>query len=78
MESFQGQWAADEKQRSPTAKADKGFLMAKGKVNLEVTLDREVNYHGQELPVHIFISNTSKKSVKCIKVSTTTIVEEHF
>jgi len=64
------QWAPmDEKQRSPTAKADKGFLCAKGKVNLEVSLDKEIHYHGEEIPVHININNTSKKSVKCIRVS---------
>ena len=45
--------------------------MSRGKVNLEVTLDREVNYHGQDLPVHILINNTSKKAVKCIRVRMT-------
>jgi hypothetical protein len=37
----------DDKQRSPTSSAEKGFLMAKGKLVLECTLDKEINYHGQ-------------------------------
>ena len=66
---FQVQWApTDEKLRSPTATADKGFLCTKGTVILECTLDREIFYHGEEIPVHVSISNNTKKSVKSVKV----------
>ena len=44
--------------------------MAKGKVVLECTLDKEINYHGQEIPIHVCIHNNSNKSVKAIRVST--------
>ena len=68
---FQAQWApVDEKQRSPTSSAEKGFLMSKGKIVLECTLDKEINYHGQEIPIHVSINNNSTKSVKAIRVST--------
>ena len=32
-------------------------------------MDREVSYHGQELPIHVSINNNSKKSVKLIRVA---------
>lgn len=68
--TLQVQWAgSDEKVRSPTATADKGFLCSKGKIALECTLDKEVYYHGQEIPVHVSINNNSKKSVKSVRVS---------
>jgi len=59
----------DEKQRSPTAKADKGFFASKGKVLLECTLDKETFFHGQELPVKINVNNNSNKSVKSIRMA---------
>ena len=55
------------KQRSPTATAEKGFMFGSGKINLEVNLDREVWYHGEEIPVHISINNQSKKAIKNIR-----------
>ena len=60
---------SDEKQRSPTAKAEKGFLCSSGKLGLECTMDREISYHGQELPINVCINNNSKKSVKLIRVA---------
>lgn len=61
--------SVEEKQRSPTAKAEKGFLCAKGKLALECTLDKEIFYHGQEIPIHVSINNNSNKSVKAIRVA---------
>jgi len=55
--------------RCPTAKADKGFLCAKGKLGLECTLDKEVFYHGQEIPIHVSVNNNANKSVKAIRVA---------
>ncbi|TRY76389.1 hypothetical protein TCAL_02711 [Tigriopus californicus] len=64
------QWSPiNDKQRSPTATADKGFLCSKGKIVLECTLDREIFYHGEEIPVHVSVHNNSKKSVKTIRCS---------
>lgn len=69
MSIRKAQWApVDEKQRSPTSSAEKGFLMSKGKVVLECTLDKDINYHGQEIPIHVSIHNNSNKSVKSIRV----------
>ena len=57
------------KQRSPTSTAEKGFMFGSGKLVVEASLDREVFYHGEDLPIHISINNNSKKCVKNIRVS---------
>ena len=68
--TFQSQYSSpDEKPRSPTAKADKGFFASKGKVLLECTLDKETYFHGQELPVKVNVNNNSNKSVKSIRMA---------
>ena len=68
MNYVKAQYASlDMKQRSPTATAEKGFMFGSGKINLEVNLDREVWYHGEEIPVHISINNQSKKAIKNIR-----------
>merc|ERR1719483_151335 len=60
---------AELKQRSPTSTAEKGFMFGSGKLVLEASLDREVYYHGEDLPIHVSINNQSKKSVKNIRVN---------
>ena len=60
---------AKAKLRSPTATAEKGFLTSKGKVQIEVSLDKEINMHGEEVPVSIVVNNSSSKTVTCIRVS---------
>jgi len=57
----------DMKQRSPTSTAEKGFVFGSGKVVLESNLDKEVFYHGEDIPLHISINNASKKQVKSIQ-----------
>ena len=67
---LQAQYASlDMKQRSPTSTAEKGFMFGSGKLVVEASLDREVFYHGEDLPIHISINNNSKKCVKNIRVS---------
>eukprot|EP00088_Acartia_fossae_P007548 TRINITY_DN13551_c0_g1_i2.p1 TRINITY_DN13551_c0_g1~~TRINITY_DN13551_c0_g1_i2.p1 ORF type:complete len:400 (-),score=83.22 TRINITY_DN13551_c0_g1_i2:621-1820(-) len=56
----------DVKQRSPTSTAEKGFVFGSGKVILEASLDKEVFYHGEDVPLHISINNQSKKQAKSI------------
>ena len=47
----------------------KGFFGSKGKLSLECTLDKEIFYHGQEMPINIAINNNSNKTVKAIRVA---------
>lgn len=45
----------------------KGFTFSNGKINLEVTLDREIYYHGEKIAANVIISNNSRKSVRNIR-----------
>ncbi|XP_050431872.1 arrestin homolog [Adelges cooleyi] len=55
-------------QRLPSSLISKGFTFSNGKISLEVTLDREIYYHGEKVIATVVISNSSRKSVKNIKV----------
>lgn len=55
--------------RLPSSLVSKGFTFSQGKLNLEVTLDREIYYHGEKVAGTVTVSNNSRKSVKNIKVS---------
>ncbi|KAL1139093.1 hypothetical protein AAG570_009154 [Ranatra chinensis] len=55
--------------RQPSSLVSKGFTFSQGKINLEVTLDREIYYHGEKISASVTISNNSRKSVRNIKVS---------
>lgn len=54
-------------QRLPSSLVSKGFTFSNGKISLEVTLDREIYYHGEKVAATVQVSNNSKKSVKSIK-----------
>jgi len=54
-------------QRLPSSLVSKGFTFSNGKISLEVTLDREIYYHGEKTAATVQVSNNSKKSVKSIK-----------
>jgi arrestin-2 len=54
--------------RQPSSLVSKGFTFSQGKLNLEVTLDKEIYYHGEKIAANVIISNNSRKSVKNIKV----------
>jgi arrestin-2 len=54
--------------RQPSSLVSKGFTFSQGKINMEVTLDKEIYYHGEKIGVNLSISNNSRKSVKNIKV----------
>ncbi|XP_071455690.1 arrestin homolog [Hetaerina americana] len=54
--------------RLPSSLVSKGFTFSQGKLNLEVTLDREIYYHGEKICANIIVTNNSRKSVKNIKV----------
>lgn len=45
----------------------KGFTFSNGKINLEVTLDREIYYHGEKIAANIIVSNNSRKAVRNIR-----------
>merc|ERR1711915_252405 len=50
--------------RQPSTLVSKGFTLSSGKLNLEVTLDKEVYYHGEQIGANINVNNNSKKTGK--------------
>jgi arrestin-2 len=55
-------------QKQPSTLVSKGFTFSPGKINLEVTLDRDIYYHGEDMAAQVQVNNTSKKSVRSLKV----------
>ncbi|XP_069996401.1 arrestin homolog [Penaeus vannamei] len=69
--------------RQPSTLVSKGFALSSGKVNMEVTLDKELYYHGDQVTATLNINNGSKKTVKSIKCSIiqhveVTMTNSHF
>ncbi|CAO1308657.1 unnamed protein product [Diamesa hyperborea] len=58
---------ASRGRRLPSSLVSKGFTFSQGKINLEVTLDREIYYHGEKIAANIVVTNNSRKTVKSIK-----------
>lgn len=61
--------------RQPSTLVSKGFALSSGKLNMEVTLDKELYYHGEQVKANLSINNASKKTVKCMKVAVIQHVE---
>ncbi|KAL3288629.1 hypothetical protein HHI36_003063 [Cryptolaemus montrouzieri] len=57
-----------EGNRLPSSLVSKGFTFSSGKINLEVTLDKDLYYHGEKIGANVMISNNSRKQVRNIKV----------
>lgn len=53
----------------PSIEVSKEFMMSPSKLHLEVSLDKELYYHGEMISVNVHIQNNSNKPVKKIKVS---------
>ena len=55
--------------RQPSTLVSKGFVLSPGRMQLDVTLDKEYYYHGDKIAVHMVATNHSKKTIRNIKVS---------
>ena len=53
----------------PSIEVSKEFMMSPSKLRLEVSLDKELYYHGETISVNVHIQNNSNKPVKKIKVA---------
>ena len=63
--SFQSQYiVSDGALTRPTAKVEKDFLFSSGKLSLECNLEKDVFYHGQEIPINLFINNNGNNQGK--------------
>lgn len=58
---------ASRGRRLPSSLVSKGFTFSNGKITLEVTLDKEIYYHGEKLAANVIVSNNSRKSVRNIR-----------
>ncbi|KAK7078649.1 Arrestin (or S-antigen), C-terminal domain, partial [Halocaridina rubra] len=61
--------------RQPSTLVSKGFALSSGKLNMEVTLDKELYYHGEQVKANLSINNSSKKTVKNIKCAVVQHIE---
>ncbi|XP_066977900.1 arrestin homolog [Macrobrachium rosenbergii] len=61
--------------RQPSTLVSKSFTLSPGKLNLEVSLDRDLYLHGQPITAKLNINNASKKTVKNVKCQVVQHVE---
>ena len=53
----------------------KGFTFSNGKLNLQLSLDREMFYHNEQIRFNVNVKNESKKTVKGLTVAVVQNVE---
>ncbi|XP_067118379.1 arrestin homolog isoform X2 [Centruroides vittatus] len=63
------QWAPITQSRQPSTIVRKDFLLSPGDLELEVNLDRQVYFHGEQITVNISVRNYSNKTIKRIRVT---------
>ncbi|XP_046876484.1 arrestin 3a, retinal (X-arrestin) [Hypomesus transpacificus] len=63
------QFAPDKAAAGPKADICKSFMMSDKPVHLEASLEKELFYHGDPIPVKIKINNETNKTVKKIKIT---------
>ena len=61
------QFAPSKQGNQPCTIVRKDFLLSPGELELEVTLDKQLYFHGERIAVNICIRNNSNKVVKKIK-----------
>jgi len=63
------QFAPTKTGRQPCTVVRKDFMLSPGALELEVTLDKQLYYHGDQIAVNATIKNHSNKTVKKIKAA---------
>jgi len=61
------QYALMKQGHQPYTMVRKDFLLSPGELELEVTLDKQLYYHGETIAINICVRNNSNKVVKKIK-----------
>ncbi|XP_076043453.1 arrestin homolog [Oratosquilla oratoria] len=67
--------ALESTKRQPQTLVSKSFTLSPGKLNLEVSLAKDVYYHGQQIEATLSINNASKKTVKGLRCQVVQHVE---
>uniref|UniRef100_W5JXS0 Arrestin-C n=1 Tax=Astyanax mexicanus TaxID=7994 RepID=W5JXS0_ASTMX len=63
------QFAPDKLESGPKANILKQFIMTDRPIQLETSIEKEVYYHGDPIPVKVKINNETNKVVKKIRIS---------
>ncbi|XP_077356281.1 arrestin red cell-like [Festucalex cinctus] len=63
------QYAPEKAGPQPTVESSRSFLMSERPLHLEVSLDKELYYHGEPISVNVHISNNSSKTVRKVKIA---------
>lgn len=61
------QYAPSKQGSQPCTVVRKDFLLSPGELELEVTLDKQLYFHGERVAVNIVVRNNSNKVVKKMK-----------
>lgn len=61
-------YAPFESRPQPMVDVSKYFMMSSGLLHMEVSLDKEMYYHGESIAVNVHIQNNSNKTVKKLKI----------
>lgn len=62
-------YAPSKQGEQPMVEVSKDFMMSPNKLNLEVSLDKELYHHGESIAINVHVSNNSNRTVKKVKVS---------
>lgn len=68
-------YAPSKQAEQPMVEVTKDFMMSPNKLNLEVSLDKELYHHGESIAVNVHVSNNSNRTVKKVKVSVRQIAD---
>ncbi|KAM7377697.1 hypothetical protein PAMA_014143 [Pampus argenteus] len=63
------QYAPEKPGPQPMVETSRSFLMSDRSLHLEVSLDKELYYHGEPISVNVHVTNNSTKTVKRVKIS---------
>ncbi|XP_042863409.1 arrestin homolog [Penaeus japonicus] len=63
------QFAPNQSDRQPCTVVRKDFMLSPGELEMEVSLDKQLYYHGEQITVKVTIKNNSNKTVKKIKAA---------
>ncbi|XP_057329351.1 beta-arrestin-1-like isoform X1 [Microplitis mediator] len=68
-------YAPSQQGEQPSVEVSRRFLFSPNKLYLEVSLDKELYHHGENIAVNVHIANNSNRTVKKINVSVKQIAD---
>uniref|UniRef100_A0A8R1V803 Arrestin C-terminal-like domain-containing protein n=1 Tax=Pristionchus pacificus TaxID=54126 RepID=A0A8R1V803_PRIPA len=68
-------YAPYEAKPQPMVDVSREFRMSSGLLHMEVSLDKEMYYHGESISVNVHLQNNSNKTVKKLKISVVQVAD---